>query len=83
MTFPALEFVVGAEQEGLLGVAAGADDTEGAADGRRGPLLQHGLLGVLLVGWGEVVDGVLDHVARVHGLLQAAGDALHGGAAAL
>lgn len=38
-----------------------------------------GLLGVLLVGWGEVVDGILDHVPRVHRLLQTTGDALHGG----
>ena len=53
-----------------------------AADGLRRPLLQRRLLGVLLVGRREVVDGILDHVARVHGLLQAAGDAFHGGTAA-
>ena len=51
-------------------------------EGRPPRLLQSGLLRVLLVGRGEVVDGVLDHVPRVHGLLQAAGDALHGGRAA-
>lgn len=28
------------------------------------------------------MDGVLDHVTWVHGLLQAAGDALHGGTVA-
>lgn len=39
-----------------------------------------GLLGVLLVSWGEVVNGILHHVSRVYGLLQTAGDALHGGA---
>ncbi|KAG7226528.1 hypothetical protein INR49_003850 [Caranx melampygus] len=76
------KFIIRAEEEGLLGVAAGADGTVGAGDGWRCTLLQCGLLGVLLVGWGEVVDGVLDHVARVHGLLQAAGDALHRGTAA-
>lgn len=43
-------------------------------------MLQRRLLGVLLVGWGEVVDRVLDDVVRVHGLLEAAGDALHGSA---
>lgn len=82
VTFPALELVVGAEQESFLCVATGTDGTVGAGDGRRRALLQRGLLGVLLVGWGEVVDGVLDHVPRVHGLLQAAGDALHRGTAA-
>lgn len=44
-------------------------------------LFQGGLLGILLVGRGEVMDSILDHVSRVHRLLQAAGDALHGGAA--
>lgn len=53
-----------------------------AARQRRPPApLQRGLLGVLLIGWGEVMDGVLDHVPWIHGLLQAAGDALHRGAA--
>ena len=36
-----------------------------------------GLHGVLLIGRGEVVDGVLYHVSWVYGLLQTAGDALH------
>lgn len=81
MVFPALEFIVRAEQEGLLCVPAGTNSAVGAGRRRRCPLLQRGLLGVLLIGWGEVVDGVLDHVARTHGLLQAAGDALHRGAA--
>lgn len=82
VTFSALEFVVRAQQECLFCVAAAADGAVGAGDGRWYPLLQRGLLGVLLVGRGEVVDGVLDHVARVHGLLQTAGDALHGCTAA-
>lgn len=34
--------------------------------------LQHGLLGVLLIGWRKVMDGILDHVSWIHGLLQAA-----------
>lgn len=46
------------------------------------PRLQSRLLGVLLVGRGEVVDGVLHNVMWAHGLLEAAGDALHGGTAA-
>lgn len=78
----ALELVVRAQQERLLRVAAAADHAVHAGHGRRRPLLQRGLLRVLLVGRGEVVDGVLDHVTRVHGLLQAAGDALHRGTAA-
>lgn len=78
----ALEFIVGAEQQRLLRVAAATDGAVGAGDGRRRPLLQCGLLSILLVGRREVVDGVLDHVARAHGLLQAAGDAPHGRAAA-
>lgn len=78
----ALEFIVGAEQQRLLRVAGATDGAVGAGDGRRRPLLQRGLLSILLVGRREVVDGVLDHVARAHGLLQAAGDALHGRAAA-
>lgn len=82
LTCSVLEFIVGAEQERLLRVAAASDGAVRAGDGRRHPLLQGGLLGVLLVGRGEVVDGVLDHVTRAHGLLQTAGDALHGGAAA-
>lgn len=68
-TCPTLEFIVRAEEERLLRVAAAADGAVGAGDGRRGALLQRGLLGVLLVGWGEVVNGVLDHVTWIHGLL--------------
>lgn len=41
--------------------------------------LLRGLLRVLLVGWREVVDGVLHHVSRIDGLFQSAGDAVHGG----
>lgn len=40
--------------------------------------LLRGLLGVLLVGRGEVVDGILHHVPGIYGLLQTAGNALHG-----
>lgn len=65
----ALEFIVGAEQERLLSVPVGANGAVGAAGGLRRPLLQSGLLRVLLVGGGEVVDGILDHVPGVHGLL--------------
>lgn len=36
-----------------------------------------GLLGVLLVGWGEVVNGILHHVSWVYGFLQTTGDAVH------
>lgn len=36
-----------------------------------------GLLGVLLVSRGEVVDGILHHVSWVYGLLQTTGNALH------
>lgn len=36
-----------------------------------------GLLGVLLVGWRKVVDGILNHVSWVYGLLQTTRDALH------
>lgn len=81
LTQTALELIVRAKQERLLCVAAAADHTVHAAHRRWRPLLQRGLLDVLLVGWGEVVDGILDHVTRVHGLLQAAGDTLHWGAA--
>jgi len=79
-----LELIVGAQQQCLLVVCVGADVAVATGEGRPPPLarlLQRGLLRVLLVGGREVVDGVLDHVPRVHGLLQAAGDALHGGAA--
>lgn len=71
------EFIIRAEEEGLLSVSPGAEVTVAAGEGGHPATLQGGLLGVLLVGRGEVVDGVLDHVSRVHGLLQAAGDALH------
>lgn len=78
-----LKLIIGAEQEGFLIVprAYGAMIT----GDRRGShsLLQRRLLGVLLVSWGEIVDSILNHVSRVHGLLQAAGDALHGGTVTL
>lgn len=41
--------------------------------------LLHGLLRVLLVGWGEIVDGVLNDVLRTHCFLQPAGNALQWG----
>lgn len=82
MVFSALEFIVGAEQEGLLCVPTGTNGAVGAGHRGRRSLLQCGLLGVLLISRGEVVDGVLDHVTWIHGLLQATGDALHRGAAA-
>lgn len=55
------------------------------AAGERWPStsLQCGLLGVLLISRGEVMDGILDHVPWIHGLLQAAGNALHWGTAAI
>ena len=52
-----------------------------AGEGRPSASLKCGLLSVLLIGWGEVMDGVLDHVTRIHRLPQAAGDALHWGTA--
>lgn len=64
-----LKLIIGAEQEGFLIVprAYGAV----IAGDRRGcdSLLKRGLLGVLLVSWGEIVDGILNHVSGVHGLL--------------
>lgn len=75
-----LELVVGGDQHdfvGLLGAFAAAGPGFAILTG-----LDHllgGLLGVLLVGWGEVVDGVLHYVPRIDGLLQATGDAVHGG----
>lgn len=43
--------------------------------------LLHGLLRVLLVGRGEIVDGVLDDILRAHRFLQPAGNALQWGQA--
>lgn len=80
-TFTQLKLIVGAEQQGFL-IVAGVQTAVVAGQGWCGdPLLQRGLLGVLLVSWREIVDGILNHVSRVHGLLQAAGNALHGGTA--
>lgn len=83
---PHLELVIRAEQKSLLIVtctakAVGPGKAVCAAT-PGGARLQRGLLCVLLVGRGEVVDGVLHDVMRVHGLFEAAGDALHGGTAA-
>lgn len=64
-----LKLIIGAKQQGFL-IVPGAHAAVIAGYGRCGdPLLQGGLLGVLLVGWGEIVDGILNHVSRVHGLL--------------
>ena len=74
-----LKFIIGGNQHDFVRLA-GALVARGHSSVRAG--LDHflcGLLGVLLVGWGEVVDGILYHVSRVYGLLQAAGDALHWG----
>lgn len=76
------ELVVGAQQQGLFIVPTGADGAVAAGQGRAATSLQRGLLRVLLIGRRKVVNGVLDHVARVHRLLQAAGDALHWGTTA-
>ena len=75
------KLIVGAEQQGLFIVPPSAEVTVAAGEGWPPTSLQCGLLGVLLISRGEVVDGVLDHVPRIHGLLQAAGDALHWGTA--
>lgn len=75
------ELVVRAEQQGFFVVAAGAEVTVAAREGRPPAPLERGLLGVLLISRGEVMDGILDHVSRIHRLLQAAGDALHWGTA--
>lgn len=72
-----LELVIRGNQHDFVRLA-GALVARGRFSVRAG--LDHllcGLLGVLLVGWGEVVDGVLYHVSRVYGLLQTTGDALH------
>ncbi len=81
MCVQASELVIRAEQQGLFVVAAGAEVAVAAGEGWAPTSLQCGLLGVLLISWGEVMDGILDHVSWIHGLLQAAGDALHGGTA--
>lgn len=75
------ELIVRAEQQGLFVVTTCAEVTVAAREGWPPTPLQCGLLGVLLISWGEVMDGVLDHVSWIHGLLQAAGYALHGGTA--
>lgn len=75
------ELVIRAEQQGLFVVPSGAEVAVAPGQGRPPAPLQCGLLGVLLIGWREVMDGILDHVSWIHGLLQAAGDALHGCAA--
>lgn len=78
-----LKLIIRAKQQGFL-IVPGVHAAVITGYGRCGDsLLQGGLLGVLLVGWGEIVDGILNHVSRIHGLLQAAGDALHGGTATL
>lgn len=76
------ELIVGAEQQRLLIVPSGAEVTVAARESWPPASLQGGLLGVLLISWREVMDGVLHHVPWVHRLLQTAGDALHWCAAA-
>lgn len=78
-----LKFIIRAQKQGLLIVT----DTRGAmrtwndviAIPPWWSMFQGGLLCVLLVGWGEVMDSILDNVVGVHGLLKAARDALHWG----
>lgn len=73
-----LELVIGGDQHDFVRLA-GALVARGYFSVHAG--LDHllcGLHGVLLVGRREVVDGILDHVSWVDGLLQAAGDAVHG-----
>lgn len=74
-----LELVIGGDQHDLVRLAGAL---VACGEFPVGAGLHHllcGLLGVLLVGRGEVVDGILHHVPRVDGLLQTAGDALHRG----
>lgn len=72
-----LKLIIRAEQEGFLSVPC----THRAMATGEGwcfdPLFQSGLLSVLLISWREVVNGVLDHVPRIYGLLQATRDAFH------
>lgn len=73
-----LKLIVRAEQEGFLSVPC-AHRAVAAGDGWSfDPLFQSRLLCVLLISWREVVNGVLNHVPGVYGLLQAARDAFHG-----
>lgn len=66
------ELVIRTEQQGLFIVPSGAEVAVASGQRRPPASLQCGLLGVLLIGWREVMDGVLDHVSWIHGLLQAA-----------
>lgn len=66
------ELIIRTEQQGLFIVPPGAEVAVAPGQGRPPASLQCGLLGVLLIGWREVMDGVLDHVSWIHGLLQAA-----------
>lgn len=72
-----LELIIRCNQHDFVRLA-GALDACGRFSIRAGQgHLLCGLLGVLLVGWREVVYGVLHHVSRIYCLLQTAGDALH------
>lgn len=75
------ELVIRTQQQGLFIVPPGAEVAVAAGQGRAPASLQRGLLGVLLIGGREVMDGILDHVSWIHGLLQAARDAFHGSTA--
>lgn len=75
---PRLELIIRGNQHDFVRLA-GALAARGYFSVHAG--LDHllcGLHGVLLVGRREVVDGILNHVSWVDGLLQAAGDAVHG-----
>lgn len=75
---PRLELIIRGNQHDFIRLA-GALVARGYFSVHAG--LDHllcGLHGVLLVGRREVVDGILNHVSWVDGLLQAAGDAVHG-----
>lgn len=75
------ELVIRTEQQGLFVVPAGAEVAMAAGEGWPCTSIQCGLLGVLLICRGKVMDGVLDHVTWIHRFLQAAGNALHWGTA--
>lgn len=72
-----LELIIRCNQHDFVGLAGALVSCGCFSVGAwLGHLLRR-LLGVLLIGWGEVVDGVLHHVSWVYGFLQTTGDALH------
>lgn len=74
-----LELVIRCNQHDFVGLAGALVDRGCFPVGAGVGHVLCGLLGVLLIGRGEVVDGVLYHVSWVYGFFQAAGDALHWG----